>query len=117
MTKRIVYLDTAADILGISREAVRKRIKRGTLEASKDAAGRWMVTVPDTGGDSGYGPVLPERDAVIQLLHDQIDQLKDERDLLRELLLRREERILQLEAPKKDPEPEKLPWWRRWFGG
>ena len=112
MTKRIVYMDDAADILGLSKDAIRKRIKRGTIEASKDAAGRWMVTIPDGPGDSGYGQVLPERDAVIQLLHDQIDQLKDERDLLRELLLRREERILQLEAPKQD----RRPWWKRIFG-
>lgn len=47
MTKRKVDLATAAGILGISKEAARKRIKRGSIEATKDEAGRLLVTLPD----------------------------------------------------------------------
>lgn len=42
-----VPIGEAARRLGISVPAVRARIRRGSLIAKKDAAGRWLVRIPD----------------------------------------------------------------------
>ncbi len=109
MTKQTVGLDAAARMMGISKEALRKRIKRGTVQARKDAAGRWQVTVDqdtgrDTGGDAG-GPL--------------IDQLKSENEFLRQQLHQQSiiiynlsETVKLLEAPAEG----KKSWWKRLFG-
>ena len=47
----------AADRLGITKEAVRKRIHRGTLHADKDADGTVRVHVPD--GETASGTASP----------------------------------------------------------
>ena len=44
-TKRTVSLDKAAAILGVSKEALRKRISRQTLEAKKNSAGHWEIDI------------------------------------------------------------------------
>ena len=108
MTKRIVYLDAAADILGLSKEAIRKRIKRGSIEAKKDAAGRWLITLPDNVQDGVNGHGQAEKDAIYKLLQERIEELREERDFYKHLLLSREQRILQLEAGKKD---QGRAWW------
>jgi hypothetical protein len=52
---RGVTLRDAAEALGISKEAVRKRVKRGTLRSAKGEDGRVYVQVDDLpdGGDAG----------------------------------------------------------------
>jgi excisionase family DNA binding protein len=37
----------AAERLGISREAVRKRVRRGSLPAVKGDDGQWLIALPD----------------------------------------------------------------------
>lgn len=39
----------AAERLGISRDAIKKRIRRGTIDAKKDEQGRWRVRIPADG--------------------------------------------------------------------
>lgn len=43
-----VPLSEAAERLGIKIEAVRKRVRRGSLLSYKGQDGRWYVTLPDT---------------------------------------------------------------------
>lgn len=113
-TKRIVYLDEAADILGLSQEALRKRIKRGTIGAQKDAAGRWQVFIEDGVQDAESGHVKAIKDAYIQGLLRQIEELQEDKNYFKEELawekmkrLQAEQRVqLLLEAPK----PRRL-WW------
>jgi hypothetical protein len=52
---RGLTLRDAAEALGISKEAVRKRVKRGTLRSAKGEDGRVYVQVDDlpAGGDAG----------------------------------------------------------------
>lgn len=112
-----VSLDKAADILGISSDAVRKRIKRGTLEGYKES-GRWYVYVVDNRPDnSGQVP------DTVQALTEHIETLKREnarlertnlflqknQEQLNVILAMKENRILQLEAP------ERRPWYKRLF--
>ncbi len=115
MTKRIVYLDEAADILGLSKEALRKRISRGSIKANKDAAGRWQVVLEDEGQDVEGRGRQAIKDAYIQDLRERIEELRKDKEHLRQLLSHRDEEIawsnmrrlqlekrvqLLLEAPK-----------------
>lgn len=93
MTKRIVYLDAAADILGLSPEALRKRIKRGSIEATKDESGRWLITLPDNVQDGGGGRGQAEKDVIIKVLNSQIDELKADKVFLQEELRQRSEEL------------------------
>lgn len=84
----------AARILGISRDAVRKRIQRGTLPARK--AGRsWLVQV------DASRTVLDEsaeESAHVQDLRAEIAFLRRRVEQLEDALIRKAER----------------PWWRFW---
>jgi len=48
-----VTLTEAATTLGISRDALKKRVQRGVIPAYKDESGAWRVVLPtgDTDGD------------------------------------------------------------------
>jgi hypothetical protein len=48
--ERRVHLSEAAEILGVSKDAVRMRVKRGTLRSEKGEDGRvyvWVDVMPD----------------------------------------------------------------------
>ena len=49
-TKRLLTVHEAADALGLTVEAVRSRIKRGTLQKEKDDDGTVYVVVENGGG-------------------------------------------------------------------
>jgi hypothetical protein len=134
----------AAAALGVSQDAVRKRIARGTISHDRDESGRVYVylspsetvhkTDQDTGGDDAAKTV---QDVYIRSLEDQIAFLRRELERKDGILLNLTERIPQLEAPSDAPEtveeaPEdaeprpdapraqegvRRPWWRRVFGG
>ena len=133
----------AADVLGLTVDAVRKRVKRGTLESEKDADGRLYVFL-DT--DQESASPRSDTDRLISTLEEQLraerENVRAEREAhaeARRLLAAALERIPpQLEAPSEPsessteaPEPrpsttgppeaqepaERLPWWRRVFGG
>jgi excisionase family DNA binding protein len=132
----------AARALGISQDAVRKRIARGTISHDRDESGRVFVylspseTVHKTDQDTASKTV---QDAYIQSLEDQIAFLRRELERKDGILLNLTERIPQLEAPSEarespqtaEEEPEReeprpatggaqegiqRPWWRRMFG-
>lgn len=104
---RTMTIETAAAVLGISKEAVRKRIQRGTLEAVKDATGRWQITLDDTGRTDGQdtgqddpGRVQANSDAV-QAMRDEIIFLRKELERRDQLMAMLMQRVPQLEAPKQ----------------
>jgi hypothetical protein len=140
-----VTLREAAEILGVSKEAVRKRVNRGTLRSDVEADGRRYVYL-DTGGDAGGdGPPTHERDALTSEMRDRIAFLErelerraDEAGELRQIIAVLTSRIPEIEAPREPPESpetpsepvpgtqtppepqtanERVPWWRRIFGG
>jgi len=118
MTKRKVGLDEASRLLGISKEALRKRATRGTIAAEKDAHGRWLFTInPDKGQDTGEDILDHLRDR-IAFLERQLENRDEEIRRRDHILLNLSNKIPQLEAPKKDPDQgdfHRVPWWRRWF--
>ena len=114
MTKRIVYIDEASDILGLSREAIRKRIKRGSIKAKKDADGRWQVIIEDTDQDTGHIHGQDVKEAYIRSLEERVSELKQQNDYLRQdveyfkvITMQKEQKILQLE----DGRQKRFKWW------
>ena len=45
-------LKEASEVLGLSPDALRMRIKRGTMDGEKDTEGRWQVWI-DTAASTG----------------------------------------------------------------
>ena len=74
MTRRRLTVSEAADALSISQDAVRMRIKRGTLEAERD--GRQVFVLLDTVG-SGVGS-QPESEALISAKDETIATLREQ---------------------------------------
>jgi len=139
---RRVTLRGASEELGVSVEAVRKRVKRGSLRSDKDPDGRVYVYL-DAGGDTSRPQAEAEGSELVEELRRQNEYLRGQLDIrteeLREhrrLLAGLIERVPELEAPDRArdghesvPEdfggavPEERekgserPWWRRVFGG
>jgi chromosome segregation ATPase len=95
--------------LGITKEAVRKRISRGTLRADKDPDGTVLVYIPV----SGTAAATFDRDELIAELRARIEDLRTDRDAWRDQARRSdymasaaldrtrelENRLRELEAP------------------
>jgi hypothetical protein len=136
--RRLDLRDAAAE-LGLTVDAVRKRVKRGTLESEKDADGRLYVFID---ADLDAGAPRSDTDRLISTLEEQLRLEREAHAEARRLLAAALERIPpQLEAPTApseprespdtsseprpsttgSPEPERpsepRPWWRRVFGG
>jgi hypothetical protein len=123
-------LRDAADVLGLTVDAVRKRVKRGTLESEKDADGRLYVFL-DTDQESDHP--RSDTDRLISTLEEQLRLEREAHAEARRLLAAALERIPAIEAPESpesasEPRPSTIgppeaeepvdtrPWWRRWFG-
>jgi len=127
-------LAEAGQALGISPDAVRMRIKRGSMQAEKGEDGRWLVWVdteqaaaereaerePDAAGERE-----PEREgelsaealrARIGILEARLEELREERDFLRSQL-NNLTFARGMEAQRALPNPERRRWWGRLWGG
>ena len=134
VARRRLDLRGAAEALGTSVDAVRKRIARGTLESEK-ADGKVYVWLDD-------GAPRSDTDRLISTLEEQLRLEREAHAEARRLLAAALERIPpQLEAPTAPSEPrespetpseprpstagpppaetpaESRPWWRRVFVG
>jgi Tfp pilus assembly protein FimV len=118
-----VAVDEAARALGLSVDAIRKRVQRGTIEHEKDAAGRVRIILdspddastlrdesPDTTGRSFA--ILAAKEETIEELRDRVRRLERDLDTRNEEIRRRDhllaaalERIPELEAPRESPTP------------
>ena len=129
----------AARQLGISEDAIRMRVKRGTLAADKEGGRLYVLLDSDPTTD----PTIDRTEELLEELRERVRylerQVEEERDARRRadtLLARLMDRVPELEAPTEpqesresageDPgstvppqeqeEPTSRPWWRRWFG-
>jgi len=103
----------AAERLGITKEAVRKRISRGKLRSDKDPDGTLHVYVPS----SGTAVATFDRDELNAELHALIEVLRTDRDAWRDQARRSdylasaaldltrelEGSLRELEAPQESP--------------
>jgi hypothetical protein len=116
--RRRVSVEDAARILGISENAVRKRIERGTLESERDGDTRYVLLYGDmTQHADDMSDGMPVDIALMQAhldsLDDQIAFLRTELETRTEEARRKDsiimsltQRIPELEAP---PEPRESP--------
>ncbi len=126
----------AADRLGVTPDAIRQRIKRGTIRHDKGEDGLTYVyvtpsaTVTEPSADTHDGGVT---EALLRTYEDQIQFLRAELERKDAILLSLTQRIPELEAPESageaqgstmtptaQDEPESAtqrPWWRRLIGG
>jgi hypothetical protein len=133
----------AAAALGISSEAVRTRIQRGTLKSIHERGRVWVVLDPDetrsnTDRTADQTELVHELRARVAFLEGQLKIRTEENRRKDHLLAAALERIPALEPPAEarespetdapprsgtpgPPEAEELtesrPWWRRMFGG
>jgi excisionase family DNA binding protein len=139
-------VDEAARTLGLSVDAVRKRVQRGTIPYEKDPAGRVTIIldsvealqdkIRDTPGPQ-TDRLLEAKDETIEELRSRVRYLEEESRRKDHLLAAALERIPAIEAPSDTAEPrssteeqqeptsqaqaspqeEQRSWWRRMFGG
>ena len=136
MLEQLTLIEAGA-ALGISPDAVRMRVKRGSLQGEKGEDGRWLVWVdaeqaaaereaerePDATGERE-----PEREAEheerelrelaarIGILEERLEELRQERDFLR-TQLNNMTFAQGMAAQKVLPNPERRSWWARLVGG
>jgi chromosome segregation ATPase len=112
----------AARALGLTVDAVRKRVQRGTIEHEKDRAGRVRIILdspddtstlrdesPDTTGQADA--LIAAKDETIEGLRGRVRRLEHELDTRNEEIRRRDhllaaalDRIPELEAPQEPTE-------------
>src|SRR5215217_268807 len=112
MARQRLTVQAAAETLGVSVDAVRSRIRRGSLESEKDPDGRVYVWLgSDQSIDEPQRQVEGSRE-LIEVLRAQVEDLRARLD--RETEANREnrriiagliERVPELEAPSSATEP------------
>ncbi len=113
-----VSVDEAARRLGLTVDAVRKRVQRNQLAYEKDAAGRVRIILDESETLQDDGPDTARRssrasDHLVDELRDRLRyverQLEEEREANREnrrLLAALIQRVPELEAPSPERPPE-----------
>jgi hypothetical protein len=121
MAGQRVDLRTAAELLGISSDAVRKRAKRGTIPYETGVDGKLYVWVdeaspgetddyPDEPTDRDQGDLVAELRGQVDYLQGIIGTRDRELSEMRRLLAGALERIPEIEAPRDSPpEPRGAP--------
>jgi hypothetical protein len=114
MAGRWVDVGEAARELGVSTDAIRKRISRGSLESSRED-GRVLVWRADGGTKAGREAQV-DREALIESLQDQVAYLRSQLDIrtdeLREhrrIIAALTQRIPEIEAPREQEAPQEPP--------
>jgi hypothetical protein len=112
---RALTVADAASALGITQDAVRKRIRRGTIQSEKDESGRIYVYVPasetvyKTDQDTSQPPsdsaaLIFARDETIAALRDQLEAERQAHAEARRIIAGLVERIPAIEAPSEAPQ-------------
>jgi hypothetical protein len=128
--RRRLDLREAAEVLGLSVDAVRKRVKREALESEKGPDGRVYVFLDD---DQESVTPRSDTDRLISTLEEQLRLEREAHAEARRLLAAALERIPAIEPPESpetpsepvpgpqtppqaETPPERVPWWRRVLG-
>ncbi len=113
MAGQRVDLQAAAEMLGITSDAVRKRAKRGNLDYETGADGKLYVLVDDgrTGADAGDDQGVDhgyrgrdDRGELVEELRARVRYLEEESRRKDHLLAAALERIPAIEAPGDEPQ-------------
>jgi hypothetical protein len=111
-TRRLTLREAAGD-LGVSIEAVRKRVKRGSLRSEKAPDGRVYVYLDaggDAGGEPGLGaastdvvPLVAELRKTVEDLRVRLDRSEQANAEMRRIVAGLVQRVPELEAPQGPP--------------
>ena len=100
-----VTVPEAAEMLGVTQSAIRKRVQRGTIPWDKDSEGRIYVYVdpsetrPETGQDRTRDTVTGQsRDELLEAYKDQVEFLRRELERKDTIIMSLAQRIPELEA-------------------
>jgi len=110
-TGRKLTVSEAAEVLGISGDAVRSRIKRGTLETVREGGRVWVALgAADRPTAQALPTHAPGEDRLYQEMQERIryleNQVEEEREARRRadtLLARLMDRLPELEPPQEAP--------------
>jgi excisionase family DNA binding protein len=145
MTSRRLTVQEAAEVLGTSVDAVRMRVRRGSLQSEKDPDGRVYVWVDEDSSETKPGldgepsMLISAKDETIHILTQQLEAERRANEENRRIIAALTSRIPAIEAPpeaRESPEtveeeqgrgrphsdrvesqePAQRPWWRRVFG-
>ena len=123
-------IDETARQLGITPDGVRKRIARGSLQATK-MGGRWDIVL-DTGqdttrpslGQSDISIGQQDRDVLIQSFQSQIEILREQLLAMNKQISSQSSQITELttvirqqQAALPPPAAERKSWWKRLWEG
>jgi hypothetical protein len=135
-----VNVQEAARILGVSKQAVRQRIYRGTIPHTKDDNGTvYVQVIPPNAGAHGESNDVDNAVLLdyVETLKDRIQHLEEESSRKDHIIMSLTQRIPELEAPpetQRSPETaskgagrgdvppeehhpvERPSWWRKFFG-
>jgi hypothetical protein len=112
MDRRRLDVKQAAQVLGISTDAVHKRVKRGSLESEKDEAGHVFVWLdsPDNGYTQDSQDVQPLLIARLEneneFLRQELEQRAEELSEMRRIVAALVQRVPELEPARPDAPPE-----------
>ena len=116
MTSRRLTVQEAAEALGTSVDAVRMRVRRGSLESEKDPDGRVHVwvngdsteTKPRLDGEPGA--IISAKDETIRVLSEQLESEREARRRADTIIAQLTQanaalaaRVPELEAPQEVP--------------
>jgi hypothetical protein len=98
-------LSEAAQVLGTSKDAVRMRVKRGTLRSEKGEDGRVYVWV-NVNPDADQNAIQPQGEVeawreLIEELRDRVRSLEDANRENRRIIAALTQRIPELEPPRE----------------
>jgi len=117
----VLELALAAERLGLTKEALRKRVKRGTVKSYMADGRRYVVLdtppgIGQPGRDAGSTPGadVARLQAEVDKLTALLTEVTGERDYLRQAHAAALTRIPQL--PEKAESLTPRPWWRRVLG-
>ena len=114
-----VTVSEAAEMVGVTQGAIRKRVQRGTIPWDEDSEGRIYVyvnpsdTSPEAGNDRPRDTVTGQScDEVLKAYKEQVEFLRQELERKETLLMFLTQRIPELEVHSESRGPSEKPPWR-----
>jgi hypothetical protein len=140
--ERRLTMAEAAEVLGTTKDAVRMRVRRGSLRSELGEDGKRYVYVdsdrdavrPEGEGEGFANPLIEAKDETIEVLREQLRAEREAHAEARRIIAALTQRIPELEAPaspeasrspqegSEEPaeehrsDPDRRTWWRRIFG-
>src|SRR5215204_2224762 len=103
MSRQRLDVTSAAQILGISSDAIRKRAERGRIESERDVDGKLYIML-DT--DTPEADSRDDRDELVEFLRSELAAWQEEARRKDHIIAGLVERVPALEAPQ---EPREAP--------